>query len=112
VNGQPIPQVTLGRYQGVGQGADMTGAEHLLENLTGVEHSILIRHGVNSVEDVFIVPPGQYFVMGDNRDNSNDSRYWGFVPEGNLVGRAFFIWMNWDWQNNGIAFNRLGTILQ
>jgi signal peptidase I len=50
--------------------------------------------------------------MGDNRDNSNDSRYWGFVPEANLVGKAFFIWMNWDWQNNGIAFNRLGTVLQ
>ncbi len=112
VNGQPIKQTPLGRYQGVGQGSNMTGALLMEEDLTGVEHSMLISPGVPTVEDVFVVPKGQYFVMGDNRDNSNDSRYWGTVPEANLVGRAFFIWMNWDLENNGIAFSRLGTILK
>ncbi|OAI18675.1 S26 family signal peptidase [Methylomonas lenta] len=112
VNGQLVKETSLGRYQGVGQGVNMTGSELLEEDLTGVKHLILNTPGAPTVEDVFVVPKGQYFVMGDNRDNSNDSRYWGTVPEANLVGRAFFIWMNWDWENNGIAFDRIGTILK
>ena len=111
INGQPVKYVSLGRYQGVGQGQNMTGAELLLEDLTGTEHDILINRGAPTVEGVYIVPEGHYFVMGDNRDNSNDSRYWGTVPEANLVGKAFFIWMSWDWQNKGVGFDRIGTIL-
>jgi signal peptidase I len=112
INGEPAKQVSLGRYQGVGQGVSMTGTEHMVEDLIGREHGILIKRGLPSVEGVFIVPEGHYFVMGDNRDNSNDSRYWGTVPEANLVGKAFFIWMNWDWQHKGIGFDRIGTILK
>jgi signal peptidase I len=112
INGKPAAQVSLGRYQGVGQGVEMTGSEHLAENLDGVEHSILVRQGAISAEGDYVIPQGSYFVMGDNRDNSNDGRYWGVVPEANLVGKAFFIWMNWDLDNKGIDFSRIGTVLK
>jgi signal peptidase I len=77
-----------------------------------VDHNILIDESRGTLEGEFTVPAGHYFVMGDNRDNSNDSRYWGFVPEANLVGKAFMIWMNWDSQADGVAWDRLGSSIK
>ena len=52
-----------------------------------------------------------YWMMGDNRHNSQDSRYWGFVPEDHIVGKAVFVWMSWDAQQGGIRWDRLFTLV-
>jgi signal peptidase I len=65
----------------------------------------------NSEGFVCIVPPGHYFMMGDNRDKSSDGRYWGFVPDGNIVGKAFGIWFHADSliPPSGIDLKRIGS---
>ncbi|MGA9422298.1 MAG: signal peptidase I [Rhodanobacteraceae bacterium] len=107
VNGHEIPESYLGPYTGPSEpNRSMAGAEVKLEQLQGVRHRILELPMVNvGHEGTWHVPSGAYFAMGDNRDNSADSRFWGFVPEANLVGKAFVIWMNW---NDGVDFGRIG----
>ncbi len=108
INGKLVETNLVGPYKGRGRYAHPYEYEYR-ENLDGVEHSILINDARRNMDYLDVVPEGQYFVMGDNRDNSNDSRFWGFVPEKNLVGRAMFIWMNWDLSEGSIDFSRIGT---
>jgi len=94
INGEPAAVRETGRYEG---GCPIQPVATLLEERLGaVNHAILNCSDNAGREGEFVVPAGTYFFMGDNRDNSQDSRYIGFVPEGNVVGRAVRIWMNWD----------------
>ncbi len=111
INGQPMAVKRVDDYKDKDR---MIVTPRFRETLATVEHEILIEEEAppfvgqtmqfpfrdkchyNSEGFVCEVPPGNYLVMGDNRDNSQDSRVWGFVPDANLVGRAFFIWFNFS----------------
>lgn len=105
INGQKLDVTFADDYPYVTSGLNMVNAKRYQEQLGAKKHDILIDESSITIDGEVEVPPGHYFAMGDNRDNSKDSRVWGFVPEGNLVGKAFFIWWNFD------NFGRIGSTI-
>lgn len=108
VNGKTMPQKDSGYGFDEEPGRVPVLMQKRVENLNGIKHEIFVAPSRVDADIDVMVPQGMYFMVGDNRDDSDDSRRWGFVPEENLIGRAYRVLFSWDSNKMSPRMARIG----
>ncbi len=113
VNGEQVKSTDQGQFKTteVKCSTPRKDAVRQYEDMGKDGHELLVHTLVRGRNGQWVVPEGHYFMMGDNRDRSNDSREWGFVPERNLVGHAVGIWLNFDFEKGCADWSRVGDAI-
>ncbi|MBF0152529.1 MAG: signal peptidase I [Magnetococcales bacterium] len=114
INGNPVAYTISGSFSYQNERGYEISAEQRQEKLEQAPHSILVQNQMDFIDKrtEVVVPPGHYFVMGDNRDNSNDSRIWGFVPSYRLVGKAVALFWSWDANASSPRWKRVASSVE
>ncbi|MCX7760206.1 MAG: signal peptidase I [Hydrogenothermaceae bacterium] len=113
INGKALDRKPAGYYEEENEKVKMYEETNIRRNGTKYSYTVMeIEDGIGADFGPIQVPPNSYFVMGDNRDNSKDSRFWGFVPDDYVVGQAFVIYFSINTKKPSIRLSRLGKVIQ